>query len=190
MAYLQMADEGAQQALEQGAPGAQKGRLIVKFFMGATHLPDKSKEAGRPMFKDEPYVRIIVPGELDERVRPVRPSDEHEFPREWQAFQNKEHAAAEGTPLSVLPFVTPAQAAELAAINVHTAEQLVSMADVNGAKVMGFNGLKKRVQQFLDAAANAAPSEALRAELKKRDDEIGILKAALDKVQKKLDDHK
>jgi hypothetical protein len=190
MAYLQMADEESQRALDQGMPGAQKGRLIVKFFMGATHRPDESAKAGRPIFKDEEYVRIIVPGEMDERVRPVRPSDEQEYPREYAAFKNQQAQPSEGTPLTVLPFVTAAQAAELNAINVHTAEQLVGMADVNGAKVMGINALKRRVQAFLDAAANAAPAEALQAELKKRDDEINVLKAALEKMGKKLDERK
>ena len=186
MAMLQMADEESMSSLE-AFTGQKKGRIIAQFHMAATHLPEESNKAGRPIYKDEEYIRLIVPGSQDIICRPVRESDKDEYPREYQAFKNKQAAPESGTPLATLPFVGPAVAAELAAINVHTAEQLVAMADVHAGKVMGFHKLKARVQQFLEAAAGAAPAEALRNEIKKKDEELAVLKKALEDQGRRID---
>jgi hypothetical protein len=192
---LQLATEEVMQSLDAQQSGA-KERLIVEFFMGATHLPDESAKAGRPIFKDEEYIKISIPGDRDQIVRPVRgasslgPADSDRFPTLYQAFKNNQAAPTQGTPLSTLPFVTASQAAELAAVKIHTAEQLVVVPDALSSKIMGFQSLRKRVQQFLDAAANAAPSEMLHAELKKRDAEIEMMKNTISQMGKKLDERK
>jgi predicted RNase H-like nuclease (RuvC/YqgF family) len=53
---------------------------------------------------------------------------------------------------------------------------------------MGINALKKKITDFLDAAAGNAVSSKLRAELEKRDSDITVLKQLLDEQGKKIDE--
>lgn len=172
-----------------GLPSTGESRLWARFFLDAEHDVEASDKAGRPIYRDREFVEIRVPGDKDEiRVRPVRESDKQQFPRQYAAFKQGVEAPVVGTPLDKLPFVTKAQVAELNAIGVRTAEQLRDMSDANAQKIMGANGLRKRVADFLEAAAGAAPAIELRAELEKRDNEIEALKNLIDEQRKRMDE--
>ena len=205
---MQMADEDMMQALA-AMNGNQPSKLIVKFFLKADRidpaseiLPDvpgkpKSKWqllgeqallAGRPLFHDREYVEIRIPGNKDEiRVRPVRETDRLNWPREYEAFKNGQTAPQTGTPLEQLPFMLKSQVEEYAFFGVRTAEQLVSMPDDLAQKFVGHQGLKHRVQAFVDAAAGAAPAEKLRTELEARDAQIALLMAQMKEQSDRLE---
>jgi predicted RNase H-like nuclease (RuvC/YqgF family) len=180
------------QQFDYASPGmsqqGQGGKLFVQFHMEATADHDLSVKEGRPVHKDEEFITIIVPGDRDSIVRPVRQQDREMYAQQYTAFKNKQEQPVTGTPLSVLPFLTRAQVADLAAVNVRTAEQLASMSDVLAQKFMGMHGLRKRVQDFLDAAAGNAPIERLNSELEKRDNTIAVLQKALDDQGKKIEE--
>jgi len=166
----------------------QDSRLYVKFHMEASHNEEKSIEAGRPIFIDEEYITIMVPGDRDIICRPVRSMDKQEYAVQYAAFKAGLEQPTEGTPLSVLPFLTKVQVAELHAVNVKTAEQLRDMSDVLAQKFMGINSMRQQVGAFLEAAAGAAPALKLQAELEKRDNTIATLQAALDAQGKKIEE--
>lgn len=172
-----------------GLPGSGESKLWARFFLEAEHDVEASATAGRPIYRDVEFIEIRVPGDKDEiRVRPVRESDKQQFPRQYAAFKQGMEAPIIGTHLDKIPFITKAQVAELNAIGVKTAEQLRDMSDSNATKIMGANGLRKRVSDFLAAAEGAAPALKLQSELEKRDNEIEALKNLLDEQRKRMDE--
>jgi hypothetical protein len=174
------------------SPGMQQqgqgGRLYVQFSTEAVLSEELSTKEGRPVHVDEEFITIIVPGDRDTICRPVRPSDREQYAAQYAAFKNKQEQPVTGTPLSVLPFLTKAQVADLLAANVRTAEQLASMSDVLAQKFMGMHGLRKRTKDFLDAAAGNAPIERLNKELETRDNTIATLQKAIDDQGKKIEE--
>jgi hypothetical protein len=180
------------QPFDYAAPGmsqqGQGGKLFIQFHMKAVQDSELSAKEGRPVHVEQEFITIIVPGEHDSRVRPVRQSDREQYAQQYQAFKNKQEQPITGTPLSVLPFLTMAQVADLNAASVKTAEQLVSMPDVLAQKFMGMNSLRKRAKDFLDAAAGNAPVERLNKELEARDNTIATLQKALDDQGKKIEE--
>ncbi len=140
---------------------------------------------GRPIYKEEVFVEIGIAGSTTEqRRRPIRENDKLRFAREWEAFEKKEAAPRIGTPLDELPFLTKAQRLEFQAYGCQTAEQLAAMSDVNGQKFMGFQQLRRRVQDYLAAAAGAAPMLEMRKELESRDAELAEMRAQIAELAK------
>ena len=140
----------------------------------------KSKELGRDIFEDTPYVRIMVPGDKDNIVfRPVRDTDKQRFPKQWQAFLAKEEQVQEGTPLSEWNGISRSQAEELKAFGIKTVEALVSMPDSHGQGFMGINALKAKAKAYIEDASFAAPIARLTQENEALRVEIEMLKAAM-----------
>ena len=166
-------------------------RLIVEFTLEPVKDEDKSNSEGRPIYVDQEWIKIRVPGDKDNNVsRAVRPGDKERFPQHWAAYKNKAAVPIEGTLLESVPFLTKAQVLEFNGIGVRTAEQLVGIADSNAQKIMGYQSLKTKVQNFLDAAKGAAPALKLQAELDKRDGEIAMLKQMVETLGARVDEQK
>lgn len=165
-------------------PTEDDKRLYVKFTMEAVQDEDKTAEEGRPIFRDAEFVEIRVPGDKDTILfRPVEPNDKKRFARHYAAFKAGQSDALVGTPLSVVPWLTKSKVEELAYFNIRTVEQLAEIPDGGPA---GFPTLKAKAKDFLAAAAGAAPAEALRRELEKRDVELQTLKMQVEELTKAL----
>ena len=175
-------------ALDAPGMGQMQSRgLYAEFHMEAVQDTDASNKAARAIFKDREFITIRIPGDKENDViREVRESDKQMWPTQYQAFKAGLDQPVTGTPLDQLPFLTKSQRLEFAAVGVRTAEQLSEMNDAVAQKFMGIHGIRKRVKDFLDAAAGAAPAIALRAELEKRDNEIDVLRKALEDQGRKI----
>lgn len=141
-------------------------------------------EGGR-FFRNAIWIRIRAPGDKDEiREREARDFDKLVYEKEWKRFEESEKGTegADGTPLSVLPFLTPAQVAEFQAVGIKTAEQLANVSDVNGQKFMEFHKVRQRTRDFVAAAQGAAPLEEMRKELEERDAQIAALQKQMKEV--------
>lgn len=177
--------------VQMDAPGMgmQPRGLSAEFHIEAEQDMAESEKQGRPVFKEMEYITIRIPGDKDNDViRAVRDIDKQTWPTQYAAFKAGLAQPLSGTPLAQLPFLTKAQVLEFAAVGVRTAEQLVEMSDVAAQKFMGVQGVKRRVKDFLDAAAGAAPITAMRGELEQRDNEIAVLKNALTEQGKKIEE--
>jgi len=164
------------------------GRLIVEFSMEPIKDEEKTAAEGRPIFVEQEWIKIRVPGDKDNNVsREIRPGDKERFPQHWAAFQNKTKVVLEGTLLEAIPFLTKSQVLEFTSIGIRTAEQLVGMADANTQKIMGYQSLKAKINTFLEAAKGAAPALKLQAELEKRDAEIAMLKQMVETLGERVD---
>lgn len=186
MAFIATADESEMAALNARP---ESGKLFVEFFMDAVENEAKSLKAGRPIFEDKEFVKIMVPGDNSfSVVHEVHEVHKRRFARAYEAFKAGREQAVEGTPLITIPFLKKGECMELAKLGIKTAEQLVNMSDANGQHVMGFQGLRKRVSVFLEDAAKAAPAQKMAVELGKRDQEIETLKKMLEEQRKRLEE--
>lgn len=162
-------------------------RLFVTFFNHPRKDEAKTLEEGRPIFNDESYVRIMVPGDKDSIIiRPARDMDKQRFAKQWQAFSSGESEEQSGTPLKAWPMITRSQVEELKFFGVHTVEQLADLADVHVQKFMGVGMLKQQAQAFMQAAKESAPLEQLNAALEERDHQIAAQDQAIQELMEKV----
>ena len=83
-------------------------RLIVKFYKRAMKQEYESIEAGRPIFKDYDFVRIMIPGDnLTEIDTYALESHKHRFPKQWLQYQATQDNSNEihGTPVEQWPLI-------------------------------------------------------------------------------------
>lgn len=172
----------------------EKPKLHVTFYNHPE--PDKkaSAEAGRPIYRDVPYIKIRFPGDKHRTIdQPAHGKHRRDpetnqwltykdtFPEHWAAFQKAGDDAVVGTPLGELPFLTNAKREELRSLNIYTAEQLASLADRTIAKLgMGFRSLVEQAQAYLDRAEKLVSQGELEKRNKELEDRLAKLEAMLD----------
>lgn len=145
---------------DQSGPDPLDKGLAVKFKMHPRLDPEKSKEAGRPIYVDTPYVEIMTPGNKNNiPFHRVEEKVKRRFPEQWRQFLASEEQIIEGTPLEEWPGISRSQVEELRYMNVRTIEQLVSMSDGNAAGMMGVVALRQKAQAYLEASEKNAAAE-------------------------------
>jgi hypothetical protein len=182
---LGIADNSEQTLAEQtlsGNPFVGDEKLHVEFYTDAVENPQKSKEAGRPIFEDTEMVLIIPPGDKDNTI--VAPAKMYlpRFRARYQAWKSgQDQDGVTGTLLKEWPGGPSAsQIKNLEFFHVRTVEQLAGLSDGNlQAMGPGHLELRKRAQAYLDASVGAASAQKMQSELAKRDGEIEVLKRAL-----------
>jgi len=162
---MQEADFSMTSAAMSGNTNRYQGdeNLLVRFYMHPAKDNTASVEAGRPIFKEVPYVHIMQPGNKESIIhRKATDMDKHRFAEHFRKFEARENQESmDGTPLIEWPAITRSQAEELKFYNVITVEQLVAMSDTNAQNFRGMNELKKRAAAFLEVSKEAAGAEAL-----------------------------
>lgn len=149
---------------EQG-PKEGDDKLYVKFYMNTVVNDTKSQEAGHPVFDDVPFVVIRAPGDKTTVIdTKVDGSHKARFPRQWQQFQANEEQTASGWAIRQWPAISRGQAEELAQLGIVTVEQLASMPDGNGSRIMGFNDLKRKAVTAMAMAKDTQAAQALATE--------------------------
>lgn len=156
-------------------PNAPKQPAVAVFFTEAVRMDFKSKQAGRDIFEDREFVRILIPG--DRRSAPVEPvNDEHRkrWPREYEAFKAGKEAPLEGTALSDWPQISRSRVEELAYFHIRTVEQLAAVNDAQLQQLgMGARELRERAKLFLEVARNGtAPLSRVLSRLEKAEADV------------------
>lgn len=141
----------------------------------------KTEKEGRPIFYDQQWVTIIIPGRSDLTVeRPVNPDDKDRFPMQWQRYMNKtaDIVGVTGTPVTEWAVLTKAQAEELKGQKFYTVEQVANCSDGQlQALGMNANSLRIKARAFLANAKDSAFAQSQAAEMARKDQEIADLKA-------------
>ncbi len=154
---------------------------FVEFFMESVEFKAESEKAGRPIYKEIPFIRIQHPGDRL-NVLEVK-ADEHykrKYARQWQAFEAGLVGEVIGTPLEQWPQITKSQCKEAAYFGVKTVENLSEVNDAACQRMgMGWIELRKKARDYLAAAAGQAPISALQAENERLRLEFEALKASL-----------
>lgn len=160
--------------------------LFVQFNMEPHQSQAKSAAEGRPIFEEREYIMIMVPGDKDSIVhRPASDMDRARFAERYERWKRKVgDQSAIGTPLKIVPWLTSSQVKELEYFNVYTLEALASLSDTHAQKFMGINALRQAAKDAVQAAKDAAPLTAIRAELDAKDSELA---AALQAIREQGD---
>ena len=152
--------------------------LHIEFKNVAVEDKAKSREAGRPIFKQQEQVHIRFVGDTKKEL--VAPAQEkcardpsngqwisyaQLYHKHYDAFKSGQEVAGEGTPIEELHFIDAAKRAELKALHVHTAEALAGLEGVNLSR-LGMYGreLKEKARTYIEKAKDNALETRLTAE--------------------------
>ena len=159
-------------AIDSDTQGAD-ARLAVQFYKKSVKQEDASIEAGRPIFKEFDFVRIMIPGDnLTEIDTYAQESHKQRFPRQWAHYQNQvsSHEDIIGTPLDQWPQITRSQADELRGLKFHTVESIADCSDQQLQRIGMVAGMspynfRLKAKAFLNLANDSADVAQREAEL-------------------------
>lgn len=172
---------------EPMAPGDE--RLFVQFYMGSVKDDDQSEEQGRPIFRTVPFVKIMVPGDKNTVIDTVADINyQRRFSKLWRAFQANEAQEVVGLPIREWPAVTRSQADELRYLNILTVEQLSTLPDVYGTRIMGFHDLKRKAEVYLAQAKDSALANKLSAENEALKTQLDATNAELKRLSERFEE--
>ena len=163
-------------------------RLAVQFYKKSVKQDIASAEAGRPIFKEFDFVRIMIPGDnLTEIDTYAQESHKQRFPRQWAHYQNQvaNHEDIIGTPLDQWPQVTRSQADELRGLKFHTVESIADCSDQQLQRIgmvagMSPHNFRLKAKAFLNLANDSA-------EVAQREAELQALRQENDKIKAETD---
>jgi hypothetical protein len=163
-------------------------RLAVQFYKKSVKQDIASAEAGRPIFKEFDFVRIMIPGDnLTEIDTYAQESHKARFPRQWAHYQNQvaNHKDIIGTPLEQWPQVTRSQADELRGLKFHTVESIADCSDQQLQRIgmvagMSPHNFRLKAKAFLNLANDSA-------EVAQREAELQALRQENDKIKAETD---
>jgi hypothetical protein len=175
---------------ENGQQYADDDKLPVKFEVRAVKHEFKSQEAGRPVFYDQEFISIIIPGSREVSTFMMDDTYRRRFAKAYERWKAAEgdQQKIDGTLLSELTWMSKSQIAELNYSNVYTVEQLANLPDVLARGFMGAQQLKDRAKRYLEAAAGEAPMLKMQAELEQRDQKIASLTDQIDKMNARIEE--
>jgi hypothetical protein len=128
----------------------------VEFRMEPIHLVAKSEEQGRPIFEDQPFIRIMFPGDKTKVVdRPISEQDKQRFPNQYRAFSEQGVQVQSGTPITEWSILTRSQAMEYKSMGVHTIEQLAAVSDVN-LTWLGAREYREKAKTWISASSDTS----------------------------------
>lgn len=158
-----------------------ESNLFVTFMTEAIEFKAESEKAGRPIFRDVAFVRIIVPGDVNNIIeRKATKEDELKFPRAWARYKAEQAEAMDGMPLEQWPQITRSLLKELKYFEVHTVEQLAGLSDNQVSKLgMGFVDYRNKAKAYLAAAAGTADVTAQAAENERLKSQMADLQAQI-----------
>ena len=171
-------------AIESDIQGADS-RLAVQFYKRSVKQDIASDEAGRPIFKEFDFIRIMIPGDnLTEIDTYAQESHKQRFPRQWAHYQNQvsNHQNIIGTPLDQWPQVTRSQAEELRGLKFHTVESIADCSDQQLQRIgmvagMSPHNFRLKAKAFLNLATDSAEVAQREAELQALKEENAKIKS-------------
>ena len=166
---------------------SQESNLFVSFYSDAIELKAESEKQGRPVFRDVPFIKIVVPGDVNNIIeRKATAEDKLKFPKAWARFEASEAEGQEGTPLEQWPQMSRSMVKECKYFEIHTVEQLATLSDINVSKMgMGYMDLRNKAKAYLVAAAGTAGETAQAAENQRLKEMIADLQRQMNEVNDK-----
>jgi len=190
---MQTADESTQRLADTWEnPYAMDDGNRVRFEMMDVENPEKTKEAGYPIFDTLECVRIKAPGSIDENVIPLRKERQRlhyqaRFPRHYAAFKAGLEEPVDGYPLKNWPPMATSRG-ELELYAFHGVKTIQALAAVSDSHIstLGNNALKRRQQakDWVATAKSNAPVERLRAENDEIRNQLEVALRAITELQK------
>lgn len=161
-------------------PPKPNAGIHVQFYLHTDRDEKRSREEGRPCFKDYEYLRCIIAGDRGTIMeRPVTAQDKWRYAEQYARFSARQEQIEPGYPLKEWTEISRAEAEELRYFKIHTVEQLAALTDGNAQNMRGMLALREKAKAFLARLEAAAPQEKLQAELAERDSKIAVLEQNL-----------
>ncbi len=137
-------------------PGDEDG-CIPLFHMEAVKDVGATNLAGRPVFREVPYVKVLIKGSPKTVIdREVKEEDKGRWPQAWNKFlsAHEGNGSSIGTPLEELPGLPLAERAALEFGGVKTVEELLELSDEK-AERLGFDAgrLHAMASAYVDLAS-------------------------------------
>lgn len=149
--------------------------------MEAVEFKAESEKQGRPIFKEIPHIRIVIPG--DRSVEYVSKADKYHqdtYPQAWKRFEQNQVEGHSGTLLETWAQMNRALVMEAKFNNIHTVEQLAGLTDAVVQKMgMGWMEWRRKANAYLEIAAGTAVQSAKEEENKRLRDELEAMKAQI-----------
>lgn len=165
--------------------------LHVEFYVDSKRMGFKSDGAGRDIYEDAEFVKIMIPGDRHTiHEREATAQDRDKFPLEYARFKNgmKEEMQAVGTPIKHWPAMSRSLVKEFAHFNVHTIEQLANMSDTAmQAFGMGAREWATKAKAFLALAENSAAVQQYAVENEALKQQIAALQSQFAELSAKVD---
>lgn len=161
-----------------------ESHTFVEFFMNPVEFKAESEKEGRPVFKEIPFVRIIIPGDRN-NVLECKASEYYKgrYPKAWAAFQAGQKEGFIGTSLESWPQINRSQVKEAKYFEVHTVEQLAELSDVHCQRLgMGWSELRNKAKAYLNIAADTAKETAQAAENERLRTEMEAMRAQMQEL--------
>jgi hypothetical protein len=174
-----------QNSIMQGQDPAD-ARLWVRFEFRPKPEYEKSAEAGRPIFSEEEWIIIMVPGDRDTVERPITPQDKIRFSKQYDHWKATGKESVTGTPLEAWPAITRAQVEELKHFRVRTVEDLANLNDAATATGMGLQSLKQKAKAFIEAASGNGGAK-FQAAIEAKDAQIASMQNLLKEQSEKIE---
>lgn len=170
-------------------PQRGKDILLPMFYRRAVQDKLASEKEGRPIFREENYVQIHIPGDKNTIIdRKVREEDKQRWASQWSAFQENAAQPVEGTLLEQWPALSVAQIAELKALHIPTIEILANLPESGLQRIgLGARELQARAKAFLDAAKGNGAVERIAAENSRMQEQVLQLQQQNQKLQESLE---
>ena len=170
-------------------------RLAVKFYKRAVKQEYESNEAGRPIYKDFDFVRIMVAGDnLTEIDTYAQESHKQRFPRQWLQYQASQDSSSEihGTPVEQWPLISQSQAQELRAIKFLTVESIANASDLQLQRIgmiagMSPHAFRDKAKTFLNLAEESAEASKRAEEINQLKQELALKEQETAKIKAETD---
>jgi hypothetical protein len=168
--------------------GGRQGANFPRFHMEAVEDPLASAAAGRPIYREEERVEIIMPGNPNSPV--FRVSDDHrqEWPEAYERFRKGLEFSVDGTPIEQWNILGRKHVLELKAKDIHTVEQCAALSDL-AVQQIGMGGLeiRKLAAAYLDdAEASKITTEALDRATR-AESQLGAMQMQMDQMRQQMD---
>lgn len=116
--------------------------------------PGETPKEGRPIYKDEIYIRIQIKGQKNQiRDRKMKEQDKVDFPDAWARWLNQNEELKSGVPITALPGIGPSMQLELKTIGIRTVEDMAALSDAGCTNIRGGYMFRERAKAYLAAAA-------------------------------------
>lgn len=166
---------------DTGMPRPNCPAVSVAFGLYPVLDGEKTKEAGRQVYKDVEFIKVAVPGDRNSLFfQPSEQRHRDQFPQAYAAYKNRAHVPVVGTPIEQWAPISRSIALNLRALNIDTVEALAGVHDGHVDKI-GSNGrdLRGRAKAWLAEAETGAEAQKLASEKNALNDQIASLQAQI-----------
>jgi len=141
--------------------------VIPVFFQVDVEDQAASEAAGRPIYRAEDWIEIIVPGSRDKTRCPVRKDHQTRFAEQWESYKKGDaHEVTGGTPVMEWQGIARTRAQELRAQGFYTVEQIAEAGDNQLAKMGGdARRIQAQAKAFVEGQRELDRERVMRAEI-------------------------